>query len=256
MTDSTALYRFLKWTWLLGQCLMPVLAAVYLSRHPGLLAAPPGLTSPFATALYRLLLHVSASAYLILWLIAEAMLCMYRFPLRTAGAAGLVGGFLLQFAVLAVTGQSACFAAFTGLYVTLAALFACLVWLGLAAATRQGSGRGRPGGLAAWAPAVALLALGILPLAFLFRPWWAAFAGLRPAFRAVNGLILLLNAAATARTLAGFSIWGRTDPQETLFYREWEKWAAPTIILLILTVVGAILVAGISGAVSGGGPAE
>ena len=248
MTNSTAFYRWLKWTWLLGQCLMPVLAAVYLARRPDLLAAPPGLSSPFAAALYRLLLPVSASVYLILWLIAEAMLCMYRFPLRTGGAAGLVGGFLLQFALLAVTGQSVCFAAFAGLYVTLAALFACLAWLGLAGASRLGRQPGAPRGFAAWGTLAALLALGVLPLAFLFRPWWAAFAELRPAFRAINGLVLLLNAAGTARTLAGFSIWGRPDPQEALFYREWEKWAAPTIILLILTVVAAALVAGLSGA--------
>lgn len=247
-----AVYRRLKWTWLLAQGAMPALAAAHLARF--LPAA--GEAAPFSPArfLYHGGLALSGAMTLILWLIAEALLCMYRFPLGPGGAAALVGGFFVQFLVLAWTGDSILFAAYTGLYVSLAALFGAMALLGGAALRRRvrNPSPAGPRPTAGWiAGLLAAVSMIVLTLAFLFPPLRAGFAALRPAHRWISGLVLLANTAATLRLLVDFSTWGRPDPRKAEFDREWERWAAPTIVILILGATAAIVAAGILRAEAG-----
>ena len=231
-------YRLLKWTWLLSQGLMPILAAVYVSGFPRSSFLPAG-------AFWKFLFSAGSTGALVLWLIAEALLLMYRFPLKTSGAVKLVAGFFIQFLVLLLTGGSPGFAAFVYIFVTLAALAGCfLLILGRLAIGPWREGKG------AWnflAVAGFLLAAGFFPLILLFPYLRAGFQGQCLWSMTANGIVLLVNTGITIRTLIDFSIYGRPDPLKEAYYEEWEHWAAPTVILLILSVVAAVVVAGVRG---------
>ncbi|MBP7830501.1 MAG: hypothetical protein KA248_11335 [Kiritimatiellae bacterium] len=246
-----AIYRLLKWTWLLAQGVMPALAAVHLVRSLPAAAAPESFSIP--RFLHQGALALSGAVTLILWLMAEALLCMYRFPLRLGGAIILAGGFAVQFIALAWSGDSVFFAAYTGLYVTLAALTAAMALLAGAALRRRVRNPTPAGPPAArWALGLtAVMAMIVLALAFLFPPLRAGIAALPPVRRWIGGLALLANTVSTLRLLVDFSIWGRPDPRKAEFDREWEHWAAPTIVILILGATAAIMAAGILRAEAG-----
>ena len=236
-------YRGVKWAWLLLQCAMPVLAALYFTQHlktTGAGAAlPPALAEP--------LLGLSGALYLVLWIVAESMLSMYRFPLELSDAWPLVGGFTGQFAVLALTGGSVPFAAYAGLYVTLAALLAC-GFLMLVAGRRMRDG-GRLGGRIRLAPLAigvpAALLVAVLPLVALWPALRTGLGNLGPARLAVSLCVLAANVVITVRTLIGFSILGQPDPRAAEYDVEWERWAPQTVILLILAATAAAITVGL-----------
>jgi hypothetical protein len=232
-------YRGLKWSWLLMQCLMPPLAAWYVTGRPEW-EHPPWAGSA------TWLLGMIGVVYLVLWLIVEALLIMYRFPLETPAAFKLVAGYVIQLAVLVLTGGSIFFAAFVSLFVTLGALYGCAVLL-LGFLVAEDSLRKRPVRKRILL-GLALCVLGILPLGVLFPFLWAGFRPLGRVALAVTAIVLLANTVVTTRSIIDFSIWGRPDPQGPLYDKEWESWAGPTIILLILSAVAAITLAGIRGA--------
>ena len=236
-------YHRIKWTWLLFQCAMPVLAACYVARADPALLGPPAWL-PLPTLLVKVLLAVALTVYLILWLIAESVLAMARFPLDFWDAVKLVGGGLGQFIFLLATGGSVCFTAFVSLFLTLAALFGCLVLLLAAEALKRVRARRLP-----WRGAgAALLAIliGLVPFAVLLPLVARGYRELAGWAQAANGLLLLVQAGLVVRTLVGFSVFGRPDPRQKEYEREWERWAAPTIVLLILTTVAAGMIVGIS----------
>mgnify|MGYP003593164875 CR=1 FL=1 len=249
LVQKTSFYRFLKWTWLLSQCALPFLAALYWARFfpPTTHAEPEAVR--WTQELGRILLSLVGAFYLILWLMAEALLCMYRFPLHTPGALKLELGFFIQFVLLLLTGGSPLFAAYAGLYVSIAALFVCLALLLFAYERRRLC---EPGGPSTRQKALELLGslaaalVGFLPLAVLFGPLWAGFQPLDLWVKAVNGLVLLANTWLNIRSLIDLSIWGRPDPLKPQYDAEWERWAGPTIGLLILAATGAIVALGVS----------
>jgi len=196
---------------------------------------------------YRLLLYFSGAGCLILWLIAASLLMMYHFPLEIRPAAKLVIGFGVQYIVLLLGGGSMCFAAVASLYVILTALYGCLLLL-LGAMLRAARARHDQPRVKMGCLAGGLALLIPPPIIFLFPIFLAGFHGQSWLLLIGNGAVVGINIYLTIRTLMDFSIWGRPDPREEEYYKEWERWAAPTILLLIGTVVGAAMLVGIRSA--------
>lgn len=123
------MYRRIKWIWLLARCALPVLAMLYLVSVSGSGISFRVILPWLPESLAVFLMQIGGSFYLVIWLIAESLLSMYRFPLDLRGALVLVAGYFIQMIVLSITGESVSFAAYVTMYVTLAALFVCIVWL-------------------------------------------------------------------------------------------------------------------------------
>jgi len=224
------LYRTIKWLWLLLQALILPLAALHAVSVP--VRWPLALPAP--------LLAFAAAAFLVLWLIAQSLLCMARFPLNLRGGLLLVGGTVAQFASLAAAGGSPPAAAYSVFFATLAALAAIVVVMTLFALRRR------------IGPAPARLAalLALLPMAgllwFLAAPLRPAFSGLPAWQRALEWLVLALNSGLIVFSLYRLSIFAAPAENAAASDREWASWAAPTIIILILSAVAALVIAGIS----------
>ncbi len=223
------LYRAIKWLWLLLQALILPLAARHAVaapvRWPLILPAP--------------LLFFAAAVFLVLWLIAQSLLAMARFPLTLKGGALLVGGTVAQFASVVAAGGSLPEAAYALFFATLAALVVLIAIMVVLAFRRR---IGSP-----WARLAALLAL--LPLAglvwFLAAPLGPAFSRLPSGRQALDWLVLALNSGLIIFSLYRFSIFAPAPENDAAYTREWERWAAPTIIILILSAVTAVVLAGV-----------
>ncbi len=234
--QGTWSYRTIKWLWLLLQALILPLAALH--------AVSPAVRWPLAFApgmrgiLPRCCWLSSAPLFLVFWLIAQALLSMARFPLTLKGGALLVGGTVAQFASLVASGGSLAAAAYAVFFATLAALIVACRHHGRDGqppadrlAARQA---GRPAGAAAGGRA------GLVPGGSL-RP---AFSRLASGRQALEWLALALNAGLIVFSLYRFSIFAPPPDNDAAYTREWEKWAAPTIIILILSATTAIALAG------------
>ena len=224
-------YAAIKWLWLLLQALVLPLAALHAASAP--VRWPLVLPAP--------LLYFDAAVFLILWLIAQALLSMARFPLTLKGGALLAGGAVVQFASLAAAGGSLLAAAYSVFFATLAALVVVVVIMVAIAMIKR---LGPP-----WARLAALLAL----LPALGMVWFLA-APLRPAFSrlaawqaALEWLLLALNSGLIVFGLCRFSIFAPVPENDAAITEEWKRWAAPTIIILILSAVTAVVLAGIAG---------
>jgi len=227
---TNRLFRAVKWLWLLLQALILPLAALHAVspavRWPLVLPAP--------------LLYFAAAVFLVMWLIAQSLLAMARFPLTLKGGLLLAGGTVAQFAFLAASGGSLPAAVYALFFATLAALAAVAAVM-VAAALRRRLGP---------APARLAALLALLPLfglvGFLAAPLRPALARL-PAWRqALEWLVLALNSGLIVFCLHGFSIFAPAPENDAATTREWERWAAPTIIVLILSATAAIVIAGIA----------
>ena len=225
------LYRAIKWLWLLLQALILPLAALHAVaaaiRWPLILPAP--------------LVFFVAAAFLVLWLIAQSLLAMARFPLTLKGGALLVGGTVAQFASQVASGGSLPAAAYAVFFATLAALAALVVIMTLFAFRRR-----------LGPPLARLAALPALPLAlglawFLAAPLPPVFSRLSSWRQALDWLLLALNSGLIVFSLCRFSIFSPVPENDAAYSEEWEKWAAPTIIILILSAVAAMVLAGIAG---------
>ena len=233
------LYDAIKWLWLLLQALILPLAALHAVspaiRWP--LADTPGIDG----ILPGLLLALIGAAFLIFWLIAQALLAMGRFPLTLGGGLLLVGGTIAQFSFLVASGGTLPEAAYALFFATLAALVALIAIMVVIAFRRQiATSRARLAALLALLPATGLL--------------WFLAAPLRPVisrlpFRreALDWLVLAANSGLIVFSLYRFSIFAAPAENDAAATREWERWAAPTIIILILSATAAIVLAGIAG---------
>lgn len=221
-------YRSVKWIWLLGHCAMPFLAVWYILHVP-VREMIPSLLLKFWPAVLAFCM--------LFWLIFEALLLMYRFPLKTRDALVLVGVFVLQYTAMFWGSGSAPYAAFTSIASTLLAMGVCAALLTVK--TVAGMDRTMKGA------AVLIIVLLFLPPA-LFLP--VVLFGLREMSLVVKivNIAFMLNAVAVGvRELVGLSVFGKPDGQKAAFDAEWERWAAPTIVLLILSAVGALVMGGI-----------
>ena len=228
--DRNGFYKAVKWLWLLLQALILPLAALH--------AASPLVRWPLF--LPTALLVFIGAAFLILWLIAQSLMAMARFPVTLNGALLLVGGTITQLAFLIGSGGSLPRAAYSVFFATLAALAAVSVILAVVAMRRQtGTPAARLAFLLAQLPAAGLI--------------WFMMAPLRPAFSSLplwrellEWLVLAANSGLIIFSLYRFSIFAIPREADAAYDLEWESWAAPTIILLILSAAAAAVVAGVS----------
>ena len=224
-------YRTVKWLWLLLQASILPLAAWHAVSAP--------LRWPLA--LPALLLYFVGAAFLVLWLIAQALLAMARFPLTFKGALLLVGGSVAQFAFTVASGGSLAAAMYAVFFATLAALVVVAAVMAVTAVHRRiGPLRARVAALLALLPAAALLW-------FLATPLHPVFSRLPFGRAALEWLVLALNSGLIVYSLYRFSIFAPPADNEAATSREWECWAASTIIVLILSATAAIVLAGIAG---------
>ena len=224
-------YRTVKWLWLLLQAsILPLAAWHALSTPLHWPLRPPAL-----------LLYFFGAAFLIVWLIAQSLLAMARFPLTLKGGLLLLGGSVAQFAFGVAAGGSLGAAMYAVFFATLAAL-AVLVGVMAVLAVRQriGSLPARLTALLALPPAAGLLW-------FLAAPLSPFFSRLPFQRAALEWLVLALNSGLIVYNLYRFSIFAPPADNEAAYSREWERWAAPTIIVLILSATAAIVLAGIAG---------
>ena len=227
-------YVAIKWLWLLLQALILPLAALHAVSAPA--RWPLALPAP--------LLFFAAAAFLVLWLIAQSLLAMARFPLTLKGGSLLVGGTVAQFAFLVASGGSLPAAAYALFFATLAALAAlaavAVISAVIALMRKAGPWQARLAALLALLPAAGLLWFLAAPLRPAFsRPWaWR---------QALDWLALALNSALIVFSIYRFSIFAPPVDNDAAYTSEWERWAAPTIIILILSAVTAIVLAGIAG---------
>lgn len=181
----------------------------------------------------------SGTAFLVLWLIAQSLLAMARFPLTLGGALLLVGGTVAQFAFLAVSGGSLAVAAYSVFFATLAALALVALMLTAVALYR------RTGPLTA--RLLALLAQ--LPVAglvwFTFTPLRSAASGRLALHELADWLALAGNVGLIVFSLYHFSVFSSPAVDDEAYDREWQRWAAPTIISLILSAAAAVVAAGV-----------
>jgi hypothetical protein len=223
------LYRSLKWLWLLLQALILPLAALH--------AVSTRVLWPLAIP--ALPLMFIGAAFLILWLMAQSLLAMARFPLTLRGGLLLVGGTVAQFVFLVGSGGSLSEAAYALFFATLAALMALVVIMAVLAARQRHR------------PILARLAILLaLPAAvglawFLSAPLLQTFSRLSSGRQAFEWLVLALNSGLIFFSLYRFSVFAPLPENDAAYTREWERWAAPTIIVLILSATAAIVLAGI-----------
>jgi hypothetical protein len=226
--ERNRLYRAIKWLWLLLQALILPLAALH--------AVSPRI--PWPLPLPALLLGLVGAVFLIFWLIAQALLAMARFPLTLKGGALLVGGTVAQFAFLVASGGSPAAAAYSLFFATLAALVVLTaIMAAIAASRRIGSPRARLAALLALLPAAGLVW-------FLAAPLRPVYSRLPSGRQALEWLVLALNSGLIVFSLYRFSIFAPPAENDAAYTREWERWAAPTIIILILSATAAIALSG------------
>ena len=234
--QGNRLYRAIKWLWLLLQALILPLAALHAVSP--VVRWPLALTPRIDGVLPSLLLGLVGAVFLIFWLIAQALLSMARFPLTLKGGALLVGGTVAQFAFLVASGGSLAGAAYAVFFATLAALVVLTAIMAAIAARRQiGSPRARLAALLALLPAAGLVW-------FLAAPLRPVFSRLSSGRQALEWLVLALNAGLIVFSLYRFSIFAAPAENDAAYTREWERWAAPTIIILILSATAAIALSG------------
>lgn len=222
-------YRAIKWLWLLLQALILPLALLYAVRAP--VRWPLSLPAP--------LLFFTAALLLVLWLIANSLLSMARFPLTLKGGALLVGGTIAQYGFSVATGGSLTEALYAVFFANSAALALVVATMAIfATRRRQWSKPARLAGLLFLPPLAGLLW-------FLVTPLRQAFSRLTVWEEAFEWTLLALNSGLIVLSLYRFSIFAPPVENEAAYTAEWERWAAPTIIVLILSAASAIVLAGV-----------
>ncbi|MDD4871522.1 MAG: hypothetical protein PHR77_13275 [Kiritimatiellae bacterium] len=194
---------------------------------------------------YVIINFICISITPVIWIIAESALLMYRFPFNTSKATGLVAGFYLQLVVICLTGNSLPFAMFVAVYTTLLAIFACLL-PAIVKVYRRFDTIQVPVPHSCVFPLYLLVSfLVLVPPISLFPILRVEFIKMSTIEMIASSLVILANTISTIRSLMDLSVFGRPDPEEQKYSADWERWAAPTVILMILSVVTGIVIAGI-----------
>lgn len=229
--NPSPIYRWAKGIWLLMQGLLLPLAALYLVRDSRL---------NIDSEILRILLGLAGAFFLILWIIAHALLTMARYPLETAGALQLTLGHLFTFLVTWLLVGLPLFAACTTFLTTLTALIICGFLLGPAAVKA---------GLTGWSKVIytdLVLLVGVLGIVWLGLPLWGVITDLTWWEAGFNLLVIAGSVTSTVRSLWRTTILSENEQADRRAYdAEWQRWAAPTIITLILSATAAVMIVGI-----------
>ncbi len=226
--NNDALYHWNKGLWLLMQALVLPMAAIYLSRIPALT-----LTNELLNILFGLV----GSFLLILWLIAQALLIMHNFPLRLAPALRLTAGYLLSFLIIWIIESTALFAAYTAFFTTLLAMIACGAGLFFQALRHHKLSAKQA------LTTLSVFAALLLATAWFFMPLLHGLDSMPTLSRLSTLVVLAINTISTTRALWEKTIFSNTlSDQADQYNEEWEKWAGPTIITLILSATAAIII--------------
>lgn len=230
-TDSRA-YRLLKWSWLLCQSMILPLSALYLFSP---------MSNPMIMPFSRIALYLLGAAFLVLWIMAQSLLSMFRFPLSTASALRLVSGQFLQFIVIVLAGNSLAFAFYLSFFTSMTAVVALALiasgWRLLARPFR-------------WFRAMLFFILAGLSFCFMgmfLGPLLSGFSELLFGQTALDIAAAAANIGFTVRILYGFSIFARPGTMDALYDREWQRWAPATFIMLTLSVIIAVTIGGVRG---------
>lgn len=226
--NKDKLYLWNKGLWLLMQALVLPLSAVYLS------SVPP---QAFPNELIKLLFELAGAFLLILWLIAQALLIMHRFPLRLTPALRLTGGYLLSFVIIWTMEGTLLFAAYASFFTTLLATTTCGLIIYFQAL--------RLGKFSAKQLLIALLVLvlALLVNAGFFLPLLHGMDYILSLSSLVTISLIGINTISTTRALWEKTIFSDSASDESEQYKaEWNRWAGPTIITLILSATAALVV--------------
>ncbi len=226
--NKDALYLWNKGLWLLMQALVLPMSAIYLARFPAL---------TFPNELLKIVFELAGSFLLLLWLIAQALLIMHRFPLRLAPALRLTAGYLLSFLVIWNMEGTALFAAYAAFFTTLLATTVC--GAGIYFQTLRHSK------FSVKQAFIALLvfAAALLVNAGFFIPLLDGMDYMFTLSSLAALALISINAISTARALWEKTIFSSTaSDQEDQYNAEWQRWAGPTIITLILSATAAIVI--------------
>ena len=235
--NHSPVYRAAKGLWLLMQSLLLPMMALFLARE-----WPQSARSVFL----EVLLGLVGSFFLILWLMAHAVLSMGRFPLTTRGALRLTLSQVSAFLISWVLFGFPLFAAYATFLTTLASLIICGFLL-----ARGAVAAGLTDRRTAFFASLVLLA-GSAGTAWLAVPLWREVARLEWWASGLSVTTLVVNVWMTVRSLWSVTILGaKADPDSDAYSAEWQHWAAPTIIALILSATAAIVFGGIARSASG-----
>ena len=210
------------------QALVLPMSAVYLSRLPVL---------TFPNELIRIVFELAGAILLLLWLIAQALLIMHRFPLRLGPALRLTGGYLLSFVIIWTLEGTPLFAAYASFFTTLLATTTCGLIIYFQALK-----------LGKFSAKQALIALLVLALALLvnagfFLPLLHGMDYILSLSSLVTISLIGFNTVSTTRALWEKTIFSDTASDEDDQYKaEWNRWAGATIITLILSATAALVV--------------
>jgi hypothetical protein len=226
--NNDALYRWNKSLWLMMQALVLPMSAIYLSRIPA-------LTLP--NELLKILFGLIGSFLLILWLIAQALLIMHNFPLRLAPALRLTAGYLLSFLIIWIIESTALFAAYAAFFTTLLAMLACGAVLFFQTLKQRKLSAKQ---VFTTIPVFAAL---LIVTAWLFMPLLHGLSYMPASSSLATLVVLAINTISTTRALWEKTIFSDAlSDQADQYSAEWEKWAGPTIITLILSATAAIII--------------
>jgi hypothetical protein len=222
------LYNWNKGLWLLMQSLLLPMSAIYLARESLFF---------FPNDLLKLLFALAGSLLLILWLIAQALLVMHHFPLRLAPALRLTAGYLFSFLIIWALEGTSLFAAYVAFYTTLLAMTACGAGLFFQAF------RISKLPVKQLLQALPVFVVILIVTAWFFMPLLHGMDNLLSTSSLTTFIVLGINTLATTRALWGKTIFSAaTNNLEDQYTLEWERWAGPTIITLILSATAALII--------------
>ena len=171
----------------------------------------------------------------------QSLLALYRFPLGTPGALGLVSSHALQFVLILLAGASWMFSFYLSFFTTLTAIvIVALILSAWKLLTRPRH----------WLRVLLFVSLALLCLLFLqifLGPLIIGFSGLLSWQIGLDIAAMAANIGYTVHALYSFSSFARPGPRLPLFDQEWQRWAPPTVIILILSAAAAVVVGGIRG---------
>ncbi len=225
-------YRLLKWVWILYLASLSPLAMIYMSSPESRLGV---------VSMSRIGLSIFGASFVIFWIATQSLLAVYRFPKGTVPAARLLAGQALQAALALVAAPSWSFALYTCFVSILTAL--CVLVLALSGWKLLA----RPIRLFRVLVYVCFVALCFLFYQIFLGPLSIGFSALSGLSLVVIIAAMAVNVVNTVLVLYHFPVLAKPVRLGPDYDRVWQRWAPPTMVLLIASAVAATVMAGVHG---------